>query len=99
MRDKQRARQIVQTLLRDMLNRRGFRQNWDGIDGDIRKQILAAWEAIVLAGLTPMVAELAALRALLRQALDCTCAAGDARHAEYCDWRVRVIALLASGGG
>ncbi len=42
-----RAARIVAALQEDMLCRRGFRQNWDRIDDDIRVEILAAWVLIV----------------------------------------------------
>lgn len=45
------ARRIVAALLRDMLGRRGFRQNWDEIDDDIKDEIVKQWEALVLAEL------------------------------------------------
>lgn len=41
------AAQIVAELLADMVRRRGFRQNWDAIDREIREEIIDAWCAVV----------------------------------------------------
>lgn len=36
---KKKARDIVRRVLDDLLDRRGFRQTWDGCDEDIKKEI------------------------------------------------------------
>jgi hypothetical protein len=45
---KERAQRIVVAMQRDMLDRRGFRQNWEAIDDEIRGDILAEWTLIVM---------------------------------------------------
>jgi hypothetical protein len=37
------AETIVDAILADMSDRRGLRQEWDGIDADIQGQIRAEW--------------------------------------------------------
>lgn len=41
------AKKIVADILSDMTDRRGFRQEWDGVDEDIQTEIREVWEAIV----------------------------------------------------
>lgn len=38
---------IVERLLHDMNDRRGFRQNWDRIDAKTKRDIIATWRFIV----------------------------------------------------
>jgi hypothetical protein len=40
------AAQIVHEIITDLTNRSGLRGCWDGIDDDIRKEIIAAWRKI-----------------------------------------------------
>lgn len=39
--------EIVEKIVKDMRDRRGFRQLLDSIDEDVRKEIIEAWERIV----------------------------------------------------
>lgn len=48
MADEAVARRIVATLLDDMNDRRGFRQNWDQIDTDTQQEIIAEWRRLVV---------------------------------------------------
>jgi hypothetical protein len=41
--------QIVFSILYDLRDRRGLRQEWDGIDDDIQEEILKEWIKIVKA--------------------------------------------------
>lgn len=43
------AQEIVQAIEDDLTDRRGLRQAWEGIDDDIREEILAAWREKVTA--------------------------------------------------
>lgn len=44
MKETQRvARQIVKAIMADFTDRRGLRHQWDQIDDDIRKEIIATW--------------------------------------------------------
>lgn len=42
------ARRIVAAIVTDMQLRRGFRQDWDAIDDDIRGEILESWRRLVM---------------------------------------------------
>ena len=41
-----RIRILLDRWIADMANRREFRQNWDGIDDDIKREIKATWYQI-----------------------------------------------------
>jgi hypothetical protein len=41
------ATSIVFAILSDVTGRRGWRQEWDGFDTDIQKEILATWERLI----------------------------------------------------
>ncbi len=41
------ATRIVNELLADMSNRRGFGQNWEAIDDDIQRGIKAEWRRLI----------------------------------------------------
>jgi hypothetical protein len=41
------ADSLVISLLSDALNRRGWRQEWDGFDDDVKAEIVAKWRAMV----------------------------------------------------
>jgi hypothetical protein len=43
----EKAKQIVDGILEDLLGRRGLRQEWEGIDLEIQDEIRGTWEAIV----------------------------------------------------
>jgi hypothetical protein len=43
MPDKDKATQIVEAILADLTRRRGLRQEWDGIDKDIQREIRDTW--------------------------------------------------------
>lgn len=45
------AKLVVDTLVNDLRDRAGLRQAWDGIDDDVRADILKAWADIVYGGL------------------------------------------------
>lgn len=45
--DRNQAARIVGLLLQDIQDRRGFRQTWEGIDGEIQDEIIQRWLAIV----------------------------------------------------
>lgn len=38
---------VVDALLKDLTNRRGFRQIWDQTDPDIREELKTAWATIL----------------------------------------------------
>ena len=42
------AKKIVEAILADMTDRRGLRQEWDGIDADIKKEIKETWIGLVV---------------------------------------------------
>jgi hypothetical protein len=42
------AKAVAAAILHDLQGRRGLRQEWDAIDADVQKEILAAWAALVL---------------------------------------------------
>jgi hypothetical protein len=42
------AENIVRTILLDVTDRRGWRQEWDGFDRDIQREIKATWKALIL---------------------------------------------------
>ncbi len=41
------ARKAVEAIVKDLSDRRGLRQEWDGIDEDIQQEIIRAWTKIV----------------------------------------------------
>jgi hypothetical protein len=41
------ARKIVKKIIADLTDRRGLRQEWEGIDDDIQKEIIEKWTDIV----------------------------------------------------
>lgn len=41
------AQAIVDKIIDDMTDRRGLRQEWDGFDDDIQREIREEWERIV----------------------------------------------------
>lgn len=45
------ATDIVNTILKDMTDRRGLRQEWDQIDSDIQQEIKDTWAELVQAEL------------------------------------------------
>jgi hypothetical protein len=40
------AKEIVEKIIGDFTDRRGFRQEWDCIDDGIRKEIIEQWELL-----------------------------------------------------
>lgn len=46
--DKKIAKEVVDLLVKDLCNRRGLRQEWEGIDDDIRKEIREKWISLIL---------------------------------------------------
>jgi hypothetical protein len=38
---------IADDFKKDITDRRGFRQTWDGIDEDVRQEMMKAWSDIV----------------------------------------------------
>ncbi len=38
---------VVKAIIADLTDRRGLRQAWEEIDGDVRAEIRAAWRKIV----------------------------------------------------
>lgn len=46
-------RRIVYKLLRDATDRRGWRQEFDQFDDDVKEELIATWIAIVNGELTP----------------------------------------------
>jgi hypothetical protein len=49
MSDKE-AKTIVKAIIADLCNRRGLRQEWEGIDDDIQREIRNEWIKIVKQG-------------------------------------------------
>lgn len=47
---------LLATMVADIRDRRGLRQAWDGIDADVKAEILAAWGAMIDAVLTRVAA-------------------------------------------
>jgi hypothetical protein len=45
------ARKIMRNILADVTDRRGWRQEWDGFDDDIKREIRREWLKIILAAL------------------------------------------------
>jgi len=45
--DNQEAEAITFDILRDVTDRRGWRQEWDGFDSDIQESIIQTWIDIV----------------------------------------------------
>ena len=45
------ASEIVNRLLTDMNGRKGFRQNWDDIDNDIKLEIINTWKKTIVEAL------------------------------------------------
>lgn len=45
MRDK--AKLIVKAIIKDLINRKGLRQDWDLIDDSIKREIISSWLKIV----------------------------------------------------
>ena len=45
------AKRIRDAILRDVTDRRGWRQEWDAFDEDVREDIRAAWLEIIEAEL------------------------------------------------
>lgn len=43
------AKRIVDAIVKDMTGRRGLRQEWEGIDAPIRREIVNTWRDIVRA--------------------------------------------------
>jgi hypothetical protein len=41
------AHEIVEAIIRDLTDRKGLRQEWDMIDGEIQDEIRAAWADII----------------------------------------------------
>jgi hypothetical protein len=41
------SKEIVKAIVEDFTDRRGFRQNWEQIDEEIQKEIIAEWERLV----------------------------------------------------
>lgn len=46
MSPREKAKKIVDLILEDMTDRRGFRQAWDEVDEDIRDEIKSEWRTI-----------------------------------------------------
>ncbi len=44
-------RRIRDAILADVTDRRGWRQEWDGFDAEVRKNIKRAWERLIKAEL------------------------------------------------
>ena len=42
------AKKATAKIVADLTDRRGLRQEWEGIDDDIRAEIVAQWEAIIV---------------------------------------------------
>lgn len=42
------AWEIAHAIVEDIASRNGLRQSWESIDENIRVEIIAAWEAIIL---------------------------------------------------
>lgn len=40
------AENIVKGIISDLTDRRGLRQEWDGIDDEIKAEIIQKWESI-----------------------------------------------------
>jgi len=47
------AEEIVEKILEDLRDRRGFRGLWESLDWDVKNEIRLAWAAIVQAKLQP----------------------------------------------
>lgn len=45
---KEKARKVVEGIIKDLTDRRGLRQEWDMIDDDIQDEIKDKWTDIVL---------------------------------------------------
>ncbi len=63
----EKANKVVQGILKDLTGRRGLRQEWEQIDGDIQQEISDTWTGIVAAALARDVvteAEIAAVIAI-----------------------------------
>lgn len=41
------AKQIRKAILDDVTDRRGWRQEWDGFDADVQKDIKCAWDKLI----------------------------------------------------
>lgn len=42
----EKANEITTRIIADMTNRRGLRQEWDGIDDETKGEIIETWNAI-----------------------------------------------------
>lgn len=42
------ARKAVDNIIADLKDRRGLRQEWEGIDDDVQQEIRKVWRQIVL---------------------------------------------------
>lgn len=45
--NEEKARKAVDAIIYDLSDRRGLRQEWEGIDEDIREDIRAEWTRLV----------------------------------------------------
>ena len=45
--ENDKAVNILNALFKDMLDRRGFRQNWEQIDEDIQLEIIETWYKLI----------------------------------------------------
>jgi hypothetical protein len=42
------ANKIVKRIVDDLTDRRGLRQEWEGIDDEIQKEIKSVWKKIII---------------------------------------------------
>jgi hypothetical protein len=48
---KKQAQRIMKAILLDVTDRRGWRQEWDHFDADVRAEIKRKWQTLILAEL------------------------------------------------